>query len=86
MKKESAKTIKVSEVAPKSSDRVDRDKYMKFLKIYHRIRPYVQKENNITKADLIKLFPKEKKMVESVWTCVNELKLIWAKEIFDRLD
>lgn len=56
-----------------------------FLEIYHHIRPYLNREITVTKAELLKKFPDRKKMVNDVWTCVTELKLVWPYEIIGRV-
>jgi hypothetical protein len=69
---------------------MDRDNYILFLDIYHYLRPYLSEESprrikDIKKSELVKKFPKSKKMAEEVWDCVFDLKLTEINEIVDRL-
>lgn len=69
---------------------MDREKYILFLEIYHYLRPYLpdtsaRKIKNIEKKELIKKFPKSKKLTEEVWECVFDLKLTDINDIVSRL-
>jgi hypothetical protein len=64
---------------------MSRNEYMVFLDIYHEIRPYLDREIKVAKPDLIKKYPKHKKLVEDVWTCSVDLKLKWPHEMVDRI-
>lgn len=79
------KGVKYSEVKPIKGILVNQKKYLLFLDIYHYLRPYLNKEITITKAELVKRFPKDKQLVNDVWTCVMDLKLVWPDEMVGRL-
>lgn len=64
---------------------VSRKDYMEFLEIYHFIRPYLDRELQTTKEELLKKFPKKKAMVEDIWICVHDLKLKWTSEMVNRV-
>lgn len=64
---------------------VSRENYLRLLPIYHEIRPYLAKPKDVTKEYLLKKYPKEKKLVNEIWECIFELKLVWPQEIADRI-
>lgn len=64
---------------------VNQKEYLAFLEIYHHLRPYLGKEITVKKADLLKKYPKRKEMIEEIWVCVFDLKLIWPHEMIGRV-
>lgn len=81
------KGVKYEDIKPKKDMLLyDTTKYLYFLKVYHYLRPYLDRElPSITKKELIAKFPKDKKMTENVWDCVYELKLKWPDEMVGRV-
>lgn len=74
------------DVKPTSVGYYNRDKYLAFLEVYHVLRPYLQdRKPNVSKEELLARFPKKKKLVDEVWECVHDLKLIWPNEIANRI-
>lgn len=80
-----AKGVKYSEVKPEKGMLVNQKKYLLFLDIYHYLRPYLNREIQITKSEIHKRFPTDKQLVEDVWSCVIDLKLVWPQEMMGRL-
>ena len=78
--------VTYDEIKPQKRNAVDRDDYMIFLKIYHHIRPYLDRElPKISKKELVTKFPKHKEIAENVWDCIYDLKLKWTNEMVDRV-
>jgi hypothetical protein len=64
-----------------STLKVNLEKYMTLLKIYHHIR--YNKE--VKKTDVIFKFGKDKNLVEDIWTCYHDQKIEWPVEIYQRV-
>ena len=84
------KGVKYSEIKAGKGMMINRARYFLFLEIYHYLRPYLPEESkrrvlDISKADLVKKYPKDKQLTADVWSCVFELKLTDAQDIVGRL-
>lgn len=79
------KGVKYSENKPEKGMLVNREKYLLFLDIYHQLRPYLEKPPLVVKDDLLKKYSDNKELVEDVWMCVNELKLVWPQDMMGRI-
>jgi hypothetical protein len=74
--------VKYEDIKPSAGLKVNREKYLLFLDIYHYLRPYLERElPQLTKKELIAIFPKDKTIAANVWDCVYELKLKWPDEM-----
>jgi hypothetical protein len=79
------KGVTYADVKPSPGMNINRTEFLKFLEIYHLLRPYIERPAPITKEALLKKFPDRKKMVEDVWMCVYELKLVYPGEMIGRI-
>lgn len=83
---EKVSKVKYEDIKPSAGIKVNRDKYLLFLDIYHYLRPYLDRELPVmTKKELIEKFPKDKNIARNVWECVYELKLKWPDEMVGRI-
>jgi len=75
------KGVSYKDIKPTAGLPVSQEEYNRFLEVYHSIRPYLERELQVTKEQLLKEFPDRKQMVEDVWTCVVDMKMKWPHEM-----